>query len=140
MTMTVAKEIGERIRIQRKKRGLSIEQFAKELSELEGFDGTVSLQTAHQWENGRMTPKLERMIKISEYFEKDINYLIYGDNHYYYTNDESIELLKSSLHTLINDGINLGWINLQKNMTPGIFVDLSIRDFLAKLEAKHKRT
>ena len=64
--------LGERIRDERKKRGLSQEELADILN--------VSRQAITKWETDRGIPDIANLIRISEEFEISLDELIKGDN------------------------------------------------------------
>ena len=64
--------LGERIRGERKKRGLSQEELADILN--------VSRQAITKWETDRGIPDIANLIRISEEFEISLDELIKGDN------------------------------------------------------------
>ena len=64
--------LGERIRDERKKRGLSQEELADILN--------VSRQAITKWETDRGIPDIANLIRISEDFEISLDELIKGDN------------------------------------------------------------
>ena len=64
--------LGERIRGERKKRGLSQEEQAEILN--------VSRQAITKWETDRGIPDIANLIRISEEFEISLDELIKGDN------------------------------------------------------------
>ena len=64
--------LGERIRDERKKRGLSQEEQAEILN--------VSRQAITKWETDRGIPDIANLIRISEEFEISLDELIKGDN------------------------------------------------------------
>lgn len=64
--------LGERIRDERKKRGLSQEELAEILN--------VSRQAITKWETDRGIPDIANLIKVSEEFEISLDELIKGDN------------------------------------------------------------
>ena len=64
--------LGERIRGERKKRGLSQEEQADILN--------VSRQAITKWETDRGIPDIANLIRISEEFEISLDELIKGDN------------------------------------------------------------
>ena len=64
--------LGERIRDERKKRGLSQEELADILN--------VSRQAITKWETYRGIPDIANLIRISEEFEISLDELIKGDN------------------------------------------------------------
>ena len=64
--------LGERIRDERKKRGLSQEELADILN--------VSSQAITKWETDRGIPDIANLIRISEEFEISLDELIKGDN------------------------------------------------------------
>ena len=64
--------LGERIRYERKKRGLSQEELAEILN--------VSRQAKTKWETDRGIPDIVNLIRISEEFEISLDELIKGDN------------------------------------------------------------
>ena len=64
--------LGERIRGERKKRGLSQEEQADILN--------VSRQAITKWETNRGIPDIANLIRISEEFEISLDELIKGDN------------------------------------------------------------
>ena len=64
--------LGERIRDERKKRGLSQEELADILN--------VSRQAITKWETDRGIPDIANLIRISEGFEISLDELIKGDN------------------------------------------------------------
>ena len=64
--------LGERIRDERKKRGLSQEEQADILN--------VSRQAITKWETDRGIPDIANLIRISEEFEISLDELIKGDN------------------------------------------------------------
>ena len=64
--------LGERIRDERKKRGLSQEELAEILN--------VSRQAITKWETDRGIPDIANLIRISEEFEISLDELIKGDN------------------------------------------------------------
>ena len=64
--------LGERIRGERKKRGLSQEELADILN--------VSRQAITKWETNRGIPDIANLIRISEEFEISLDELIKGDN------------------------------------------------------------
>ena len=64
--------LGERIRYERKKRGLSREELAEILN--------VSRQAITKWETDRGIPDIVNLIRISEEFEISLDELIKGDN------------------------------------------------------------
>ena len=67
--------LGERIRGERKKRGLSQEELADILN--------VSRQAITKWETDRGIPDIANLIRISEEFEISLDELIKGDNSIY---------------------------------------------------------
>ena len=64
--------LGERIRDERKKRGLSQEELADILN--------VSRQAITKWETDRGIPDIANLIRISEEIEISLDELIKGDN------------------------------------------------------------
>ena len=64
--------LGERIRDERKKSGLSQEELADILN--------VSRQAITKWETDRGIPDIANLIRISEEFEISLDELIKGDN------------------------------------------------------------
>ena len=64
--------LGERIRDERKKKGLSQEELADILN--------VSRQAITKWETDRGIPDIANLIRISEEFEISLDELIKGDN------------------------------------------------------------
>ena len=64
--------LGERIRDERKKRGLPQEELADILN--------VSRQAITKWETDRGIPDIANLIRISEEFEISLDELIKGDN------------------------------------------------------------
>ena len=64
--------LGERIRDERKKRGLSQEELADILN--------VSRKAITKWETDRGIPDIANLIRISEEFEISLDELIKGDN------------------------------------------------------------
>ena len=64
--------LGERIRDERKKRGLSQEELADILN--------VSRQAITKWDTDRGIPDIANLIRISEEFEISLDELIKGDN------------------------------------------------------------
>ena len=64
--------LGERIRGERKKRGLSQEELADILN--------VSRQAITKWETDRGIPDIANLIRISDEFEISLDELIKGDN------------------------------------------------------------
>ena len=88
-------KLSEKIRILRKARGLSQEEFGYSLSE--ATDG-VSRQTISDWENGKFEPKLDNIRDIAKVLDVSFDVLL----------DESIDLndaqtLQSVLHNVTSD-------------------------------------
>lgn len=88
-------KLSEKIRILRKARGLSQEEFGYSLSE--ATDG-VSRQTISDWENGKFEPKLDNIRDIAKVLGVSFDVLL----------DESIDLndaqtLQSVLHNVTSD-------------------------------------
>ena len=88
-------KLSEKIRILRKARGLSQEEFGYSLSE--STDG-VSRQTVSDWENGKFEPKLDNIRDIARVLDVSFDVLL----------DESIDLndaqtLQSVLHHVTSD-------------------------------------
>lgn len=88
-------KLSEKIRILRKARGLSQEEFGYSLSET--TDG-VSRQTVSDWENGKFEPKLDNIRDIARVLGVSFNVLL----------DESIDLndtqiLQSILHNVTSE-------------------------------------
>ncbi len=65
------KKKGMRIKELRDEKKLTQRQLAKEIG--------VSNVTVMQWENGIITPKLDKLIKLSDYFGVSIDYLVGRD-------------------------------------------------------------
>ena len=88
-------KLSEKIRILRKARGLSQEEFGYSLSE--STDG-VSRQTVSDWENGKFEPKLDNIRDIARVLDVSFDVLL----------DESVdlndtEILQSVLHNVTSD-------------------------------------
>ena len=88
-------KLSEKIRILRKARGLSQEEFGYSLSDT--TDG-VSRQTVSDWENGKFEPKLDNIRDIAKVLGVSFDVLL----------DESIDLndaqtLQSVLHNVTSD-------------------------------------
>lgn len=88
-------KLSEKIRILRKARGLSQEEFGYSLSET--TDG-VSRQTVSDWENGKFEPKLDNIRDIARVLDVSFDVLL----------DESVDLndaqtLQSVLHNVTSD-------------------------------------
>ncbi|MEN6409702.1 MAG: helix-turn-helix transcriptional regulator [Anaerolineaceae bacterium] len=60
----------ERLRVIRKKRGISQEEFAQSLE--------VSQRVISNWETGKHQPSIEDLVKISAKFDVDLNWLLIG--------------------------------------------------------------
>lgn len=65
-------EIGDRIQILRKNKGITQEKLGELLF--------VSAKTVSSWEMNRTEPSLDIIAKLSEVFECTISYLMYGDD------------------------------------------------------------
>ncbi|UJF15012.1 helix-turn-helix domain-containing protein [Jeotgalibaca sp. MA1X17-3] len=99
------KEVGLRIRSIRKKLGLSMTEFAKRIDD-KSKSGTVS-----NWETGKNLPNNERLKKIAELGEIEINELIYGslENYLinttkkYFEHSKDIELQIESAEKITNE-------------------------------------
>lgn len=59
---------GERVRLERKNKGLS-------QLELANYFG-VSQQTVNKWENGKSTPELKVIKNLAQFFDVSIDYLV----------------------------------------------------------------
>ncbi len=68
-------EIGERIRNEREKRGLTQTELAKEL---ENLDISISRQKVAKWETGLQGLQPEEVIKLADFFDIDCDYLLRG--------------------------------------------------------------
>lgn len=66
--------IGERIRENRKEKGLSQEQLAEYLEQI--TTNPTKRQTVAGWENGKPIKKIEQLTALCEIFECDIAYLL----------------------------------------------------------------
>ena len=88
-------KLSEKIRILRKARGLSQEEFGYSLSET--TDG-VSRQTVSDWENGKFEPKLDNIRDIARVLDVSFNVLL---NESIDLNDT--EILQSVLHHVTSD-------------------------------------
>ena len=64
----------ERIRVLREKRGLSQEELGDAVG--------VTKQTVSNWENGNITPAMDKFIRLLEFFHTTPNYLLGYDAHY----------------------------------------------------------
>ena len=71
MTPSEKREMGNRIRQARIKKGLRQNQCLKGL-------GDITPQMLSGWENGNVTPSINYLMKISEFFNVTIDYLITG--------------------------------------------------------------
>ena len=71
MTPSEKREMGNRIRQARIKKGLRQNQCLKGL-------GDITPQMLSGWENGNVTPSIDYLMKISEFFNVTIDYLITG--------------------------------------------------------------
>ena len=101
-------KLSEKIRILRKARGLSQEEFGYSLSET--TDG-VSRQTVSDWENGKFEPKLDNIRDIARVLDVSFDVLL---NESVDLNDT--EILQSVLHQVtsglkktINTKIRYDW-------------------------------
>lgn len=62
--------IVDRIKKLRTSKGISKEQLADEMG--------ITVQTIEEWENGKSTPQIEKIIKLSDYFDVTTDYLLKG--------------------------------------------------------------
>ena len=60
--------ISDRIRELRRKRGISQEELAEQLS--------ISRQAVSKWESGQSMPDLDKIILLSDYFDVTSDYLL----------------------------------------------------------------
>lgn len=95
------KEVGERIRSIRKNLGLSMTDFAAKIDE-KAKSGTVS-----NWETGKNLPNNERLKRIADIGNTNVNFLLHGG-----TTDFIINNLKNLLPIEYKDfrGISSDWI------------------------------
>lgn len=95
--------IGERIRINRKEKGLSQEQLAEYLEQITAKP--TKRQTVAGWENGKPIKKLEQLTALCEIFDCDMSYLLCEcDTKHIRTQDisSSIGLSEKSIDALIS--------------------------------------
>ncbi len=86
-------EIGDRIQILRKNKGITQEKLGEMLF--------VSAKTVSSWEMNRTEPSLDIIAKLSEIFECNISYLMYGDDEKLDVETEiKIKLSESEYETL----------------------------------------
>ena len=64
--------VGERIKVLRKKKGITQLDLANKLF--------VTDKTVSSWESNRTEPALELLVKLSDLLDCSVGYLIYGDN------------------------------------------------------------
>lgn len=69
------KRIGERIKVERKRVGLTQEEFAEKLTVLLGCDN-IAQNTISNWEKGSPLPSTEKLIAMSRIFGCDCGYLL----------------------------------------------------------------
>ncbi len=84
-------DIGNKIRNARNEKGLTQEQAAELLS--------VSRQTISNWENEKSYPDIISVIKMSDYYDVTLDYLLKGEkpmNDYYEYLEESTNVVKSN--------------------------------------------
>lgn len=67
--------MANRIKEMRKKKGLSQKEFAKAFNEFAPNIKNVSYATISRWENGKNEPKLNTWLKLSDFFNVNIEYL-----------------------------------------------------------------
>lgn len=65
------KTIGERIRLIRLSKGMTLEEFGKLFNTSKGV--------ISRWENDKGLPRPERLAKLSEISGKSIEYILYGN-------------------------------------------------------------
>ena len=59
---------GDKIQLQRKKKGMTQEELGEELN--------VSRQTITKWESNQSFPEIKKIIKLSYFFDVTIDYLL----------------------------------------------------------------
>lgn len=72
------KEIGRRIKKERKRLALTQSDLAAKISTVENSTGAIGQSTVASWENMTTIPPLSRLIILSDIFDCDISYLL-GD-------------------------------------------------------------
>ncbi len=82
-------KIGEFLKLLRKEKGLTQEQFAEVMN--------VSNRTVSRWENGNNMPDLDILIDISEYYEVDLRELLNGERKSEKMNKELEEIVLKSV-------------------------------------------
>ena len=85
----------ERIRILREERGLS----QKELGKCVG----VSKQTVSNWENGSITPAMDKFLKLIEFFHTTPNYILGYEDHYMMDVDGLTEQERRHIQWIVTD-------------------------------------
>lgn len=100
-------KIGKNIKFLREQKNIEQQELADKLN--------VPRSTLACWENGLRTPKLEQIVKIAEFFNKDLN-IIYEDlktnTSYEATEQDLKEVLKRK--GLMDDNENINEENLDK--------------------------
>src|SRR5690625_2146773 len=95
-----AKKVGKRIKMLRQKNNLTLKGLEKELS--------IPFSTINSWERGVSVPRKKTLIKISNFFNVDENWLMYGSIVEYLT-----DVIKYyGLEEQINDKDMIDFINL----------------------------
>ena len=90
-TMDMEYDIGSKIKAARLKKKMTQEQVAELLG--------VSRQTISNWENEKSYPDIISVIKMSDYYEASLDYLLKGEqkmNTYYDYLEESTNVVKSN--------------------------------------------
>lgn len=91
-------EIGDRIQILRKNKGITQEKLGEMLF--------VSAKTVSSWEMNRTEPSLDIIAKLSEIFECNISYLMYGDDEKLDVETEIKIKLSESEYKTLDDFMN----------------------------------
>jgi len=86
---------GDRLKVLRKSRKLSLDDFAEILG--------LSKSSVHKYERGEREPSLETMEAIADYFNVDMDYLYGRDAQKKPAADESDELLQLRIDALMRD-------------------------------------
>ena len=70
------KELGKRLKILRKEKGLTQEELVEKLSTIFHID--IDEKSVRRYENGTYLPKIDNLIALSEFFGTSLDFLVYG--------------------------------------------------------------
>lgn len=80
----------------------------------------ISTATLTGWKQGKYTPKMDKMMKIADFFNVPVSYLMTGELEEYYENDETAEIAQK-----IHDNREMRMLfSAAKDVSPDVLEEL----------------